>query len=143
MGEVKILLSLINALDNELINAQLMQPEQARRVDVEAVVDTGARLLALPTPIAGKLGLRNADRALVTLGDGSIHEMPIQGYVLVRVQVGNVVREVVTSCLVGPAESPVSLGQIPLEIMDLIVDCPRQRVTVSDPSTPMPHMTLY
>ena len=140
MGEVKITTALTNALDNELVNVKVMRPEQARHTNVDASVDTGARLIALPTTLAEQLGLRDVDRPRVTLGEGSMQARPIRGYVLVQIRYR---RRCSRSRYVGPAGSPVLLGHMPLEVMDLVVDCPRQQVTVSDPSLPLPHMALY
>lgn len=143
MGEVWVKIRLVNALDSELLKVGAIQPEQVRMVEVNAMADSGARLLALPESIAGQLGLREVGRALVTLGDGTKRELPLKGYVLIQIELGKIKREAMTQCLVGPDDSPVLLGQVPLEVMDLVVDCPRQRLVPSVESSDLVHMTLY
>jgi predicted aspartyl protease len=92
--------------------------EQVRRFEVtEALVDTGATGLSLPRQLVQQLGLLpiRTRRAVTTAG---IRDVPTFGAVKLIVQGRDCVcdvTEVDDAC-------PVSIGQVPLELMDLIVD---------------------
>ncbi|MEO6724775.1 MAG: clan AA aspartic protease, partial [Blastocatellia bacterium] len=51
-------------------------------------------------------------------------------------------REAIVECVVGPPSSEVLFGQIPLEAMDLVVDCPRQMLTPRPESPYLPTLKL-
>jgi hypothetical protein len=68
----------------------------------------------------------------VTYADERKEERPIAGVVGVRV--GNRVASV--NCIVGPPNNEPLLGQVVLEMMDLLVDCVEQRL-VPRPESPL------
>lgn len=79
-----------------------------------------AEMLVLPQDQVEELGLRELRKAIVTYADERKKERPIAGVVTVRF--GK--REANVDCVVGPPGSEVLFGQVPLEVMDLIVNCP-------------------
>ncbi len=89
-----------------------------RRVNVtDALVDTGATLLSLPTRIIQQLGLVKTGAKRVTssigLADASMYEavrLTIQG------------RTCTMDVMEVPDTVPVLIGQIPLEHLDFVVD---------------------
>jgi clan AA aspartic protease len=98
---------------------------QVRRVEVsDALVDTGATGLSLPLRLVQQLGLlplRNR-RAVTTAG---IRDVPAYGAVRLTIQDRDCtcdVTEVDDAC-------PVLIGQVPLELMDLVVDPGRWLLT--------------
>ena len=111
--------------------------EQVRQQEQELIVDTGARAVGLPLPIIEQLGLPATRKVTVTLSDGSRQERQLYGEL--RVQVGD--RDDVFSCVAKPEGAPLLLGQIVLEVLDLVVDCGRQQL-IPNPEAP-DGMMLY
>ena len=57
VGEVRIQVSLINALDEELARRNQLDRNQVRRYEAQALVDTGAVRSCLPPHVVEQLGL--------------------------------------------------------------------------------------
>lgn len=138
MGEVNVELFLENATDREMVRRGLMQDTDVRNLTTKAVVDTGAVMLVLPQDQVEELGLRELRKAIVTYADERKEERPIAG--VVTVKFGK--REANVDCIVGPPGSEVLFGQIPIEAMDLIVDCPQQKLTPRPESPYLPTLKL-
>lgn len=138
MGEVNVELFLENATDRENVKRGLMKEKDVRNLTTKAVVDNGAVMLVLPQHQVEEFGLRELRKAIVTYADERNEERPIAGVVSVRF--GK--REAIVDCVVGPPGSEVLFGQIPLEAMDLIVDCPRQTLTPRPESPYLPTLKL-
>lgn len=138
MGEVNVKLYLENSVDREMFRRGLLKDEEVRKLETFAVVDTGAVMLMLPQDQVEELGLRELRKAIVTYADERKEERPIAGVVTVRY--GK--REANVDCVVGPPGSEVLFGQIPIEAMDLIVDCPRQTLTPRPESPYLPTLKL-
>lgn len=131
MGEVKVPLRVENALDRERFLVHEIEEDQIRSVEVQALVDTGATLLALPQEVIERLGLRIRGQVIVTYADERKEERPRAG--IVTACVGD--RDTDVDCVVGPPNSEPLVGQIVLEAMDLLVDCVHQRL-VPRPESP-------
>jgi predicted aspartyl protease len=103
--------------------------DQARRIEVaDALVDTGATGVSLPRRLIEQLGLLpiRTRRALTTQG---LRDVRTFGAVRLTVQERDCVcdvAEVDDAC-------PVLIGQVPLELMDFLVD-PRRRQLVGNPA---------
>jgi predicted aspartyl protease len=115
----------------DLINARngLILPDQVRRVTVtDASVNTGATTLALPTRLIHQLGLtkRYEKRSRSSLG---IRMASVYDAVRVTIQG----RDATVDVVEVPDEIPVLIGQIPLEMMDFVVDL-QQRRLVGNPA---------
>lgn len=136
MGEVVVDLKLENSTDRELVKRGLMKEEDVRALAASAVVDSGARMLMLPQDIVERLGLREVGKAIVTYADERKEERPMAG--TVTVYVGERVARV--DCVVSPPAAEILLGQVPLEIMDLLIDCAQQRLTPRPESPYLPLM---
>jgi len=103
--------------------------EQVRRVTVpDSLVDTGAMLLSLPTQIIQQLGLRKTrqKRFLSSFGVG---EAAMYDAVKLTVQG----RDCTVDVVEVPNEVPVLIGQVPLEILDFVVD-PANRRLIGNPA---------
>jgi predicted aspartyl protease len=101
--------------------------EDVRRVDVpDALVDTGATTLALPTSLIQGRGLTQTSTKRVTSAAGS-GEAAVYGTVRLTIQG----RDFVTDVL--DVSVPVLIGQIPLEYLDFVVDPKTQRL-IDDPA---------
>ncbi len=109
--------------------------EQVRRVEVaETLVDTGATGLSLPRRLVAQLGLLpiRSRRAVTTAG---VRDVPTYGAVRLTVQGRDCVcdvTEVDDAC-------PILIGQVPLELMDLVVD-PGRRQLIGNPAHGGEHM---
>jgi len=103
--------------------------DQVRRIEAaDALVDTGATGLSLPRRFIQQLGLlpMRTRRALTTEG---LRDVRTFGAVRLAVQGRDCVcdvAEVDDAC-------PVLIGQVPLELMDFLVD-PRRRQLVGNPA---------
>ena len=137
MGKVVIKAWLRNNQDLTRLADGRIAVEQVRQQEQELIVDTGARAVGLPLPIIEQLGLPATRKVTVTLSDGSRQERQLYGEL--RVQVGD--RDDVFSCVAKPEGAPLLLGQIVLEVLDLVVDCGRQRL-IPNPEAP-DGMMLY
>jgi predicted aspartyl protease len=95
-----------------------VRADQVRRIDVvDALVDTGSTLLALPTRLVEQLGLTKVrERTVVTtrgIATAAIHDA-------VRLTILD--RQCVVEVVEVPDVTPALVGQIPLELLDLVVN---------------------
>jgi predicted aspartyl protease len=109
--------------------------DKVRSAETEdALVDTGATMLSLPTRMVNQLGLRRFKTRPVRTSAGYV-EAPVCDAVRLTVQG----RE----CTVDVAEvadvCPVLIGQVPLELLDYIVD-PINRRLLGNPEHGGQHM---
>jgi clan AA aspartic protease len=116
-----------------LVNANLLlrNPRKSglTHVEVEALADTGAVHLCIPTHIQIQLALEEIDKKEVTLADGSRRLVPYVGPIELRFanRVG-----FAGALVMG---DPVLLGAIPMEDMDLVV-VPKTRKLMVNPISP-------
>lgn len=111
---------------HDLYNAEtgLIGPGEIRSIDVaEALVDTGATTLSMPRRLIDQLGLMplRRRRTRTTTGES---ETQMFGTVRLTVQGRDCtvdVSEVADGC-------PVLIGQVPLELLDFVVDPAGQRL---------------
>ncbi len=109
--------------------------DQVRRVEIaDALVDTGATGLSLPQKLVQQLGLLpiRTRWAVTTAG---VREMPTFG--AVRLTING--RDCVCDVTEVDDACPVLIGQVPLELMDLIVD-PGRRQLIGNPAHGGEHM---
>ena len=111
-------IEMANLKDLNLAEAGVIDPQDVRRVTVEdAVVDTGATRLVLPKPLIEQLGLTpvRSTKSLTTNGvvDRTVYSS-VEFTVLGRkdnIQVTDL-----------PANVPVLVGHVVLELLDLCLD---------------------
>jgi predicted aspartyl protease len=102
--------------------------DAVRRVNIhDALVDTGATTLSLPSSLIARLGLSERYKKTVTssigLGEAAMYDavrLTIQG------------RDCTVDVMEFSDTVPVLIGQIPLEILDLVVDT-RNRKLIGNP----------
>ena len=102
----------------------LRAAEDVRRLALsDALVDTGATTLALPERYIRELGLnKTRDKSAMTAhGKG-----PIGMYEAVRLTIQG--RDCVVEVMGVPDNVPPLIGQVPLEMLDLVVDPQRRRL---------------
>ncbi|HET6574054.1 MAG TPA: hypothetical protein VFG68_10660 [Fimbriiglobus sp.] len=125
MGRVTVEAKVENAGDLWAVAQGLRKPEEVRSIQVtDALVDTGCTLLCLPTGMIRQLGFDRPIRtrtAKTTRGDDQSNV-----YGPVRLTVNG------RDCSVDVAEiddaCPVLIGQVPLELLDFVVDLTNQRL---------------
>src|SRR3954449_1017320 len=124
MGKVMTKLTLWNNTDLDLVSRGMMKPEDVRTETVDALVDTGATPLVLPLDLCRRLGLSTLKPATVRLADGKVQEIPHAG----RIRLSILGREMECDALVVPPGTRALIGQVQLEVLDLIVDARSQEV---------------
>lgn len=122
MGEIVVEIDLENDRDRALFEDGHRQASEVRSARIQAVVDTGAVMLALPEDVVDRLGLQQVDAISATLADGSRCEMPVVERVSVRI--GE--RRMLTDAVVIPTGADPLVGQLVMERLDLIADCNSQ-----------------
>lgn len=128
MGRIVVQANMENFQDVLNVRTGMIAPEKIRSISVDdALVDTGAKFLGLPTRLIQQLGLvlmetkvSNTAAGMVPCNIYSPAQLTVQGR---RCEV--TVGEVPDSC-------PVLIGFFPLELLDFVVDPKNQRL-VSDP----------
>ncbi|MGH9846711.1 MAG: aspartyl protease family protein [Blastocatellia bacterium] len=138
MGEVIVSLKLENTTDRENVESGLIKAGALRTLETRAVADSGAAMLVLPQDQVEALGLRIVGKVIVEYADERKEERPLARGVTVYVDG----RNANVDCIVGPPASEPLLGQVPLEIMDLLIDCPRNRLMPRPESPLLPLLKL-
>ena len=129
MGRVLTEATIENLKDLWDVQRGILPAEQARRVTVsDALVDTGATLVSLPSRLIRQLGLAQTSTRRVTssigVGEAAMYEavrLTIQG------------RSCTMDVLEVPDTVPVLIGQLPLGHHDLVVDT-RNRALIGNPA---------
>ena len=132
MGEIRVNVTLENTGDREVAARGLGVEGDVRRTTVEGVVDTGAVDLVIPEEIAQELGLRHHRTRTVIYADERREERPMTN---VTIEIRNLATEV--PAIVGVAGSQVLIGQVVLELLDLIADCKNRTLTPRHPEGPV------
>jgi predicted aspartyl protease len=122
MGRVLTEATIENLEDLWAAKKSLIPPDQVRRVEVsDALVDTVATLLSLPTRLIKELGLAKRSKKRVRSSTG---ESEADMYEAVRLTIQG--RDCTMDVMEVPDSVPVLIGQIPLEHLDFVVDMRRQ-----------------
>jgi predicted aspartyl protease len=129
MGRVITEATIENLEDLWAVRRGLLPPEQVRRVTVaDALVDTGATMLSLPTRLIRQLGLTQTGRRRVNsslgVGEADVYEA-------VRLTIEG--RSCPLDVLEVPESVPMLIGQLPLERLDFVVD-PQSRRLIGNPA---------
>lgn len=129
MGRVLTEATIENLEDLWAVKRGLLAAEQVRRITVvDALVDTGATLLSLPTRLIQELGLSKTSSKRVTssigLGEAAVYDA-------VRLTIQS--RTCTMDVMEVPDTVPVLIGQLPLEHLDLVVDL-RNRALIGNPA---------
>ncbi len=135
MGKVFVTAKIENFGDLEASARGLMPADQVRSIEVaDALVDTGATTLMLPKRFVQQLGLRHF-RTRQARGIGGTTS--VRMYSAVRLTIQD--RECFLDVGEIADEFPVLVGQIPLEALDYVVDCPGERL-IGNPAHGGEHM---
>jgi predicted aspartyl protease len=135
MGKVAVAAKIENLGDLIGVERGSMSPDQIRSIDVtDALVDTGATMLSMPKRLIEQLGLQpfRTRRARISAGlvDVTVYRaarLTIQG------------RDCVGDVSELPDDCPVLIGQVPLELLDFVVD-PIGQQLIGNPAHGGEHM---
>jgi len=138
MGRIMNRIKLTNNTDLDKSREGSLSRERVRSIEIDALIDTGAVMLALPedvvvalgVPQEGKRRVRDARGKLVEVGWASSIHFEILG------------RGMTCDAFVLPAGATPLIGQLQLEALDLIVDPRAQEVRVNPASPDMPILDL-
>ncbi|MBI1899960.1 MAG: aspartyl protease family protein [Planctomycetia bacterium] len=124
MGRVVVSATIDNLQDLFDADRKLLANDKVRRVTVDnALVDTGATMLSLPTRLIQQLGLRPLRKRQARTSGGAI---TVQLYGSVRLTIQG--RDCISDVTEVPDDCPALIGQIPLELLDFVVDPANQRL---------------
>ncbi|MEP0848801.1 MULTISPECIES: clan AA aspartic protease [Cyanophyceae] len=116
---------LTNAIDEELVNRGLLNPNLLRVYETQALVDTRATRTVLPK----HLGLRIRSQQVAKYADGREEAVGLTEPVIIEIEG----RQTIEATMVTAHQ--VLIGQTVLETLDLLVDCKNQRL-VPNPAHP-------
>jgi predicted aspartyl protease len=129
MGRVLTEATIENLLDLYDAARGTRPPDQVRRITTkDALADTGATTLALPTRLIQQLGLKKVYEKRATSSAGPCM---VNVYEAVRLTIQD--RFCTVDVMEVPDDTPVLIGQIPLEMLDLVVDL-RGRRLIGNPA---------
>jgi clan AA aspartic protease len=129
MGAIRTKIILVNSVDEALSAMGQLAPEKVRRMEVDALVDTGAVSSVLPIQVVEQLGLTLRGHRLAQYADGRTEVISVTGPVTFQV----LGRETIEQAMV--LGDQVLIGQTVLEKTDLLADCQHQRL-VPNPAHP-------
>ena len=127
VGRVVVPVEVVNLGDELNANEGRIEPSQVRRETVQALVDTGARAFSLPASVIERLGLQRLYAREVVASTGPT---TVDVYASVRLNVQG--RDCVMDVIEVPNGVPPLLGQVPLELLDFVVD-PGKGALVGNP----------
>jgi predicted aspartyl protease len=110
----------------------------SKSVEIEAIIDSGATMLALPQDVVDRLTLRKHRETKVRYANNQYEDKSIYGIVEVELagRIGNF------DVLAESTGATPLVGQVVLEILDLLID-PKGRKLIPNPLSPeMPMMEL-
>jgi predicted aspartyl protease len=129
MGRVQTEATIENLKDLWAVELGVRSPDQVRRVTVpDALVDTGATLLSIPTRLIKQLGLVKVGTKRITSSTSTANA---DMYQAVRLTIQG--RTCTMDVMEVPDNVPVLIGQLPLEHLDFVVDL-RSRSLIGNPA---------
>jgi clan AA aspartic protease len=128
MGEIRTKLLLTNAVDEALASLGKLPFDQVRRMEVDAVVDTGAVSPVLTVHVVDQLGLLTRGNRVAQMA-GRNEVVGVTGPVVFEIQTRNTIEEALI------LDDEVLVGQTVLEKLDLLADCANQRL-IPNPAHP-------
>ena len=132
MGLVYAEIKLINSDDIALNRRGYLKKEEIREMQVTAMVDSGATMLAINENIKNQLGLVAIYKQSAQLADGTYLDLEVVGPVEVRFE------NRISTCnaMVLPGDSEILLGAIPMEEMDVLIH-PKENRLIVNPEHPI------
>ena len=131
MGLVYANIKLINDRDTGRFEDGRIREDQIRKVEITALVDSGAYMLVINQNIKTQLGLRVRRTQTAPLADGTMIDMDIVGPIEVHFEN----RSATCNAMVIPGDNEVLLGAIPMEEMDVMIH-PKENRLIVNPDHP-------
>jgi len=129
MGQVHVQVVLSNYRETVMARLGHLLASDVHRIEIEALVDTGAMRSMLPPVVADELGLLRLGHTVARYADGRLEEVgTTEGFYITLLG-----RQALEDAMV--LGDRVLLGVTALEKMDLLVDCALQRV-MPNPANP-------
>ena len=129
MGQVQVQVVLSHYRETVMARLGHLPVSDVHRLEIEALVDTGAMRSVLPPAVADELGLLRLGRTVARYADGRLEEVDTtEGFYIALLG-----RQALEDAMV--LGDRVLLGVTALEKMDLLVDCAQQRV-IPNPANP-------
>jgi predicted aspartyl protease len=135
MGKVPVTARIENLQDLLNVQSGLLTRDKIRAVEVDdALVDTGATSLGMPSKLIVQLGLQafRTQQVRTSIGPATVNV-----YQAVRLTIQG--RDANFDVMEVPDDCPVLIGQVPLEMLDFVVD-PQGRRLVGNPAHGGEHM---
>lgn len=129
MGKVVVTAKIENLADVFDVEKGRMTDADVRHLEVvDALVDTGATILSMPKRLVEQLGLRPVRTKQARTSAGPVM---VQIYGTARLTIQG--RECVTDVSGLPDDCPVLIGQVPLGLLDFVVD-PNAHTLIGNPA---------
>lgn len=127
MGTIKADIELVNPADLVLLDAGVLREDAVRRMNVTALVGTGAYMLCINDVIQSQLGLRHMSYENIESANGTVANVEVVGPVIINFKNRN------TACraIVLPGKAEPLLGVIPMEDMDVVLVPLKQTIDVN------------
>lgn len=124
MGQIHADIELINGVDMGNAHRGRLDPDEIRKISVNALVDTGSLRMVINENIQEYLQLPVVDYRPLHLASGKVLECPVVAPLMIRY------KDETTHCsaIVMPDDAEPLLGAIPLEEMNIIIDPQRQEL---------------
>jgi clan AA aspartic protease len=132
MGLVYADIQLINSEDIGLNRRGYLNKSEIRQMQVTAMVDSGATMLAINENIKNQLGLVVIYKQSAQLADGTFLDLEVVGPIELRFEN----RIAICSAMVLPGDNEVLLGAIPMEEMDVLIH-PKKNMLIVNPQHPI------
>jgi predicted aspartyl protease len=128
MGRVLCNARVENAVDTARVHMGEIPADQVRSVQVsDALVDTGASTLGLPTALLRQLGFEHPTSVRRGRNTTTVYDLKFYGPV--RLWIGD--RDITLDAMEVSDDCPVLIGQIPLEHLQYVVDVPNHKLVPS------------
>ena len=138
MGLVYADIEMKNSFDVMLFENGNIKETEIKKINVSAMVDSGATMLSISENVCKKLGLKIKETRNSQLADGTVIEVGVTG----PIELHYMNRWCNVDALVLPANTETQLGTIPLEYMDLLIDPARNRLIINPEHPDKAQMSL-
>lgn len=127
MGKTVEHVKVQNFVDIAKVAEGLLQSDQIRTVEFDAIVDTGAAYLCMPPELVEKLGLTYSFTRPVTTANGSVTRRIFKGADITIRE-----RNEQMSVMESDATTPPLIGYLVLEVLDFVVN-PKSQQLIGNP----------
>lgn len=131
MGEIRVAVRLTNEFDEMQGRRGQLPPERIRTFEAEGVVDTESIRCFIPPALAERLGLQVRGWRPARAADGPQRVFPLTSPIIFEILGQDTVEEALI------AGDNVRIGHTVLAKLDLLADCPNQRLIPAHPDGPV------